>query len=379
MAYVRLSSDDRLLVQVHTDVAASEMAALLQAEWHHARQSLIDGTLNDWIWISEDILPNDFLLADRVQEWRALATCANWSDGRGRVALIWASAAAAGHLPLNFEPHAFAALTNPTGALALEVVGGRGGGFVPAPTRQPAPLLLVTATRESADRFYTHTALGSSVRRLRRAGVNLTIRAQCSNHEPLGSVYNQAVKEEHRNHLVAFVHDDVLLEDWHIAHRLDAALRTYDLVGVAGNRRRLNGQPAWHFGKFVGGWSPACDLVGCVGHDTMHRTDGGRRVRVVSHYGHGHDQVQLLDGVFLAMRGATWLDTAPRFDPSLGFDFYDLDLCRQAEAAGLKCGVWPIALTHMSVGGYNADSWRDAYAKYLAKWGELAPVQTAPI
>ncbi len=376
-ALARLAEDDRLQLQVLADTPEGLLAERLQAQWQDARQALQDGRIAAWLWMRADLVVSDFLLADRVREESARADGGCWRDAAGQVAALWMRASLAARLPMSFAAVLQSGLPQPAGALAGLVRAPGQPARRLAASPQPAPLLLVTATREPAQRFYSHTALGQSVLRLRDAGVDVTVSARCGNTLPLGAAHNSAVDERHRGHLVAFVHDDVQLEDWHLAHRLEEALSHYDIVGVAGNRRQLPGQPAWHFAQFVGQWSPAQDLVGCVGHDTTRRTDGGRRVRAISHYGHGHDRVRLIDGVFMAMRGSTWLDSGVRFDPALGFDFYDLDLCRQAQARGLRLGVWPVALTHLSAGGYSADRWRQSYRHYLAKWGEAAPVREA--
>lgn len=377
IALDRLSEDRRLQVRVLADKAGEEHALCLQQQWEHARAALLQGSIPAWLWLRHDLLLNDFLLADRLREWSDQSVAGCWRDAAGKPAALWLTLEAAAGLPQAFDALLQASLPDQAGPLACMVIHSvEQRHMLPSARPQTAPLLLVTATREEAGRFYTHTALGRSVIRLREAGVDVTVRARCSNSAPIGEVYNASVDERHRHHLVAFVHDDVLIEDWQIAHRLQEALSTYDLVGVAGNRRRLNGQPAWHFAQFVGHWSPPEDLVGCVGHDTMHRKDGGRRVRVVSHYGAGHDRVRLIDGVFMAMRGQTWLDRPLRFDPALGFDFYDLDLCRQAEQLGMAMGIWPIALTHMSIGSYNAARWQKSYQLYLSKWQDQMPFKS---
>jgi len=44
-----------------------------------------------------------------------------------------------------------------------------------------------------------------------------------------------------------FVHDDVWLEDLFLADRILEGLTTYEVIGVAGNRRRLSNQWGWPF------------------------------------------------------------------------------------------------------------------------------------
>ena len=78
----------------------------------------------------------------------------------------------------------------------------------------------------------------------------------------------------------------------------------------------------------------------------------------------------MLDGVFLAVRCGTLLDRGVRFDERFAFDFYDIDFCRSAEAAGLRMGTWPIAITHTSVGKFGSPVWRAGLQAYREKWGD---------
>ena len=244
-------------------------------------------------------------------------------------------------------------------------------------THAVPPLLLVTASRATLQDFYTHTALGRSVQRLRAAGVALKVRAACQNRAPLAEVYNAAIEPAFADHTVVFVHDDVQIDDHHIAKRLHEALQSFDVVGLAGCVQRLPGQPAWLFPQRVGHWAPPGQLLGCVGHDTTGHPQARRKLRMVKHFGASHHRAALLDGVLLAVRGQTLLDHALRFDPALAFDFYDLDFCRQAEQRGLQLGVWPLAITHLSAGNFDSPSWRRTYPIYLEKWGETPPEPTA--
>jgi predicted O-linked N-acetylglucosamine transferase (SPINDLY family) len=85
-------------------------------------------------------------------------------------------------------------------------------------------------------------------------------------------------------------------------------------------------------------------------------------------YGPSPQAVELLDGVFLAMRGHTLLDSGLRFDERFDFHFYDLDFCRQARMRGLRLGVAPIGVTHGSIGDYESPAWLAALAVYRDKW-----------
>ena len=89
----------------------------------------------------------------------------------------------------------------------------------------------------------------------------------------------------------------------------------------------------------------------------------------MSFYGPTPVPCELLDGVFLAARKSTLLDSGVRFDPRFNFHFYDMDFCRSARQAGLTLGTWPIVLTHKSPGNFGPD-WHHGLTIYLEKWGE---------
>lgn len=364
-------SQDWRVQWVQTD---GEGPASRQVAWHQGWLALAAGELGALVWLAEDLALHDFLLADRVQEWRAagLRRLSAWHAGREV-------------LQMQIGPHEQDAPCGKEGAIAehdargLLAMSVQGQALIaPASSTATAvpPLLLVTASRAAPEDFYTHTALGRSVQRLRAAGVALRVRAACRNTAPLAQAYNAAIEPAFAGHTVVFVHDDVVIDDHHIASRLHEALQHFDLVGLAGCLQRLPGQPAWLFPQRVGQWAAAGQLLGCVGHDTTGQPEARQQVRRVRHFGATHQRAALLDGVLLAVRGQTLLDHPLRFDPALAFDFYDLDFCRQAEEHGLRAGVWPLAVTHLSAGNFDSPSWRRTYPIYLEKWGEKPPEHT---
>lgn len=369
-------SQDRRLQWTLTEAPGQ---ALPEGTWTQGLPALTAGELDGLVWLADDLVLNDFLLADRVQEWRVQGLQRLSASHAGREVLrvqIAPSDPQAG-LPEDGAPG------QPTVhdarsriALSVESCPLLAPAAPPAPLAAP-PLLLVTASRASPQDFYTHTALGRSIKRLRAAGVPLRVRAACHNQRPLAEAYNAAIEPAFADHTVVFVHDDVQIDDHHIATRLDEALQTFDVVGLAGCVQRLPGQPAWLFPQRVGQWAPPGQLLGCVGHDTTGHPQAQRKLRRVKHFGATHHRAALLDGVLLAVRGQTLLDHPVRFDPALAFDFYDLDFCRQAEQRGLRLGVWPLAVTHLSAGNFDSPSWRRTYPIYLQKWGEKPPEPTA--
>jgi hypothetical protein len=370
LALDRIAQDKRVKLELVHGVPPEQHPETIQHYWEQSLSGLRRGDFQGLAWLRDDVVVDDFLLFDRLDELGPQAGICCQRNEQGETVFMFTNSAAAGHqLPVR-----------DVGAIALSQAPGSGSGARPlhvSSAAQLRPLLVVSATRQSPELFYTGTALGQSITRLRLTGVHLKARIFCNNKRSLGEVYNSAIEPAWAEHIVVFVHDDVQIDDWQIAHRLHDALKIYDLVGVAGNRQRAPGQPAWHFPQHLGHWAPAEHLLGCVGHDTTQRKGPGRKVRVVSHYGASRGSAQVLDGVLLAARGDVLLKSGLRFDPRFGFHFYDLDISRHAVERGLALGVWPMAITHMSIGGYNNDGWRQAYQRYLAKWGEAAPIPLA--
>lgn len=236
-------------------------------------------------------------------------------------------------------------------------------------------LTLVCATRASVRDFPQKTLLGPCLPRL---GEFMTFGLQlfAENTRPLGECYNAAIDAAADGDVLVFLHDDVCVDDWMLGQRLQEALAVFDVVGVAGNQRHQPGQTTWHLqpldpanrGKVHDLQAPwdSAHLSGAV----WHGPSGPGLSGAMSRYGPSPAAVVLLDGVLIAARADRLRASRVRFDPSLGFHFYDLDFCRSAIAAGLKMGTWPIAITHASSGGSaHSHAWEHSRQLYLRKWG----------
>jgi hypothetical protein len=220
---------------------------------------------------------------------------------------------------------------------------------------------LVCATRASAAAFATDTALGRCLPLYRWPFVQL--RLFPSNTAGLAALYNSVLREcETDPAIVVFVHDDVHLLDFFWPERIVAGLAAFDLIGVAGNRRRLPRQPGWLFVDAQQTRDAAEHLSGVVAHGTAWPPSS------IDYYGPPGVEVRIIDGVLMAAHSETLRARGLTFDTSFDFHFYDVDFCRQAEAANLRMGTWPIQLMHESVGDFRTPAWHSAYAQYLAKW-----------
>ncbi len=221
----------------------------------------------------------------------------------------------------------------------------------------------VVATRETESDFYTKTATGRSL--LFYKSDYFDVRLFAANTRGLSEVYNIAL-DECRNTpcTLVFIHDDVHILEYFWAEKIEEAAERFDIAGVAGNVRRVAGQPAWAFVNDAFTWDARENLSGVVGHGK------GFPPANLSVFGPAGREVKLMDGLILVAKSQTLLRSDVRFDPRFQFHFYDMDLCRQAEAKGLKMGTMVLSLIHESPGSFGGESWRRAYSDYLAKWKE---------
>jgi len=163
------------------------------------------------------------------------------------------------------------------------------------------------------------------------------------------------------------MHDDVIITDYFWLERIEEGLSKFDIVGVVGNKKRVNNQPSWAFiekkgTKFT--WDKKENLSGVIGHG-----DGFIPLNI-SYFGKSRQKVLLLDGVFMATKIETLKQNNLLFDNQFDFHFYDMDLCRQAEVKGISCGTWDLFIIHKSIGSFKSEKWEINYEKYLKKWND---------
>lgn len=143
------------------------------------------------------------------------------------------------------------------------------------------------------------------------------------------------------------------------------------MVGVAGNQSIEPDQEAWHLAPGSTLQDPAslrrdtANLSGAVA------PGPSPEAALLTKFGPCPARVSVLDGLLLAARSETLKRSMVRFDPSLGFHFYDLNFCRTATSAGLRLGTWHIAVTHQSSGeSMFSQAWSDSLRTYRDKWAD---------
>lgn len=230
-------------------------------------------------------------------------------------------------------------------------------------SRHDVSVELVSATRMSEQDFWDHSALGMSIKRL-RSEKRISYHIFYQNQKGLGEVYNERITSSDGGDIIAFIHDDVWIDDYYLVDRLIDGLSEYDLLGVVGNKRRVDFQPSWAYIPSENGLR-LDDPVNFSGFSA----NGKRPFAEIDFFGQAPAECELLDGLFLAAYKGNLAANGVLFDPAFDFHFYDLDFCRSARKLGLRLGTWQICLTHQSMGELGTESWKAGMQKYFAKWG----------
>jgi len=226
------------------------------------------------------------------------------------------------------------------------------------------PVRIICATRVSENEFLSKTATGKSIKNFINVS-RVEVRLYANNSTPLGILYNRAIDEvKDSPAILVFMHDDIWLGDYFWTQRIRDGLNHWDIIGLAGNKRRVSGQPSWAYLNDKFQWDEAKNFSGAVGHGNVYPP------KTLTSYGPVNQECKLMDGLFLGVKSETLLKTGLRFDERFKFHFYDLDFCRQAEQLNLKMGTIGLAVAHESDGSSNIEDWKSAYRDYLQKWKE---------
>lgn len=220
---------------------------------------------------------------------------------------------------------------------------------------------VVSATRCSEQEFWSKSALGLSLKRHLKQDDRLSVKIAFENSRGLSDIFNDCIDEVENDAILVFIHDDVWIDEANFVDTVIDGLEQFDVIGIAGNIRRLPNQPSWAFidSKFT--WDDKANLSGRIGHS---QTAFG----VVDIFGAVPAECELLDGVFLATKKSSLNKNNLRFDSQFDFHFYDMDFCRSAKKSGLTLGTWHISLTHQSRGDFGTKHWLEKYRSYLNKW-----------
>lgn len=224
-------------------------------------------------------------------------------------------------------------------------------------------VLLVSATQLGEEAFWASSALGLSLPYHLDRDKRIQPLIAFNNTRGLPLVFNEAIAEAADDDILVFMHDDVWIDEINsFTERVREGLDHFDVIGVAGNRRRVPNQPGWPFIDFKLTSDADEFMSGQIAH-------GERPYGETSYFGETPAACELLDGVFLATQKSRLNKRKVRFDKRFDFHLYDLDFCRSARKAGLSLGAWKLRLTHQSKGNYFSRQWYSKAKSYLKKWG----------
>jgi hypothetical protein len=221
---------------------------------------------------------------------------------------------------------------------------------------------IISATRLSASQF-KRCPLGISLQRL-AFDKRVSAWIAYDNRLALPMVYNRHIVEGNRENIIVFMHDDIWIDDYFFADRLIDGLSKFDVVGLAGNKAPSPEAPAWNYVSEALEWDYE-HLSGAVAH-------GAQPFGNVYYFGPTGVEVKTVDGLLIAAKGAVLLDKKITFDEQFDFHFYDMDFCKTCVQNGARIGTYPIAVTHVSLGGLGSDSWKAGLKKFREKWKKIA-------
>lgn len=172
----------------------------------------------------------------------------------------------------------------------------------------------------------------------------------------LSKVYNTCLQDPaYKNHILLFLHDDVVLEDIFLAEKVINS--PYSVTGLAGTRSAdLKKAPAWYI------MSEKADWVGEVAHTKDNKT-------WTTCFGETDSRALLLDGLFLAVDVNVVNKAGVAFDEDFDFHHYDITFCLDCNKKKIKVGVQPIRVVHCSLGrSVNTPEWRTSAIKFSKKY-----------
>lgn len=217
----------------------------------------------------------------------------------------------------------------------------------------PKPTLIVSCTTK---KHFQDTLLHQSIEKLQK---NFETKWYCENKLGLSKIYNAAFKDYAKDYQrIVYVHDDVYLDDAMLDSKLDDAMHNmnYDIVGLAGALNPTIQHPAlWHI------MSKREHHRGYAGHLSH---DG---FKYMTGFGTTPARVVVVDGLFVAVNVKAAIEKNWQWNENFEFHHYDIASCIDANAKGMKVGVYPINVFHQSPGllSLDDDKWSASNKKFL--------------
>lgn len=215
-------------------------------------------------------------------------------------------------------------------------------------------IFLVTATRAKTDAEFKKRPICRSIEKFYNMHErwDFDFDVVKDNKEGLSTVYNRYLTEEHKNDIVLFVHDDLIISDLFLVELLRKS--PYTVTGLAGSTgfNPHYEKAAWHL------MSPKEKWVGEVRHIKDNRV-------WTTTFGNTTSHATLLDGLFLAVDVEEILKTKARFNEEFAFHHYDISFCFECTNNKVKKGILPISVIHYGLGdSMISKDWEESNEKF---------------
>lgn len=174
-----------------------------------------------------------------------------------------------------------------------------------------------------------------------------------NNSEGLSKVYNRYLNDEHKNDIVLFVHDDVIISEMFLVEHLRKS--PYSVTGLAGTTliNLKADKCAWHL---------MSRNQECMKGEVRH-INGGRIWTTV--FGPTQGAVTVMDGLFIAVNVEKILKTEARFNEEFNWHHYDLSFCLECQKHNVSMGILPISVIHYGLGdSMISTDWEESNVKF---------------
>jgi hypothetical protein len=205
---------------------------------------------------------------------------------------------------------------------------------------KPKRVYLVTASKAKTEEEFQKRPIYKSLKKLYNMYDRWEFEFEVvkDNKEGLSTVYNRYLTEEHKNDIVLFVHDDVIINDLFLVEHLRKS--PYVVTGLAGTKKYNKSveKTAWHLMS-----TSREDFLG----EVAHTKEGAIWTTV---FGPTQGRCKLIDGVFIAVNVEEVLKTNARFNEAFNWHHYDIAFCLECETHNVSVGVLPISIIHYGLG-----------------------------
>ena len=217
---------------------------------------------------------------------------------------------------------------------------------------------LVTATRAKTEEEFAKRPIYKSLQKYYElySREDFDFNIVNNNTEGLSTVYNKFLTEEHKNDIVLFVHDDVIISELFLVEHLRKS--PFAVTGLAGTALvDLTAEKcAWHL------MSKRESMRG----EVKHIKDNNIWTTV---FGPTIGSVVMLDGLFLAVDVEKILQRGVKFNTEFDFHHYDLAFSQECVNSSLNIGVMPINVIHYGLGdSMLTQDWEDSNKKFKAHY-----------